>query len=247
MSNRDFVDDDLIQSRPESERVPFSPVSKSAAPRPEAAGGGEVNRPVTELDINALARHRQQIDTRSAVTAEELEKLRRKEEELQRQKRELEEARRKHDDYIKGKDELMARLGQSLVVIERHEIRAEQTAQLLKQTRLRFRELLETLRSLQDEAWTENEMRERLTEALAMIEDARMEYNKSTARIEAFLGEDEPGENRPVIFDETGLDEPGEGRTFLDWLRIGFAFSLPLVLTVLAGVLILLLHLRGIL
>ena len=243
MTPRDFVDNDLASPRPEIPRVRVTP---SGGAGKAGADTVPVSRPVSDLDLPAITRHKQQIDQRSAVTVEELEKLRRKEEELQRRKRELEEARQRHEDFRKGKQELLTRLSQSLVAVERHELRAGQMAQLLQGTRERFREMLDTLQGLHEDRWEEAEVQERLNEALATIDDARMEFNKAQARVETVVGAETEGgaDARPVLFDDSHEGELAD-RGFLDWLRIGLAVSLPVVLALLLATAVLFLHLTG--
>ncbi len=246
MTNRDFVDADLLKPRVEPGTVRVEPTGTPRRPSGEAGAG---TRPVSDLDLPAIARHKQQLDANSQVTSEELEKLRRKEEELQRRKRELEDARRKHEDFLKGKQELAARLSQSLVGIERQEIRAGQVAQLLQSTRQRFRELLETVQGLHEDRWSEDEVPERLNEALATIDDARMEFNKATARVEALVGaetEDGAGPRPSFLAENEDARDTGE-RGFLDWFRIGLAVSLPVVLALVALAVVIVLYAAGLL
>ena len=250
MPNRDFIDDDLVQRRDDITRIKMGPGDEPARtrvePTPDAAARG-----ATELDLPLMARHKQAIDLQTAQNAQEIERLRQLQEDLEREKRDLEDARRKQADFIKGKQELSSHLAQTLVALERNELKAAQTAELLQSTRRRFRELLEDISSIHEEAWTDDTVRSEIAQALVKIEDARMEYNKSMARVDAVAGPPAAAPagdavHRPVIFEEPSVHHEAE-RTFGHWFMVGLAASLPLILTLVALAVLLLMHQSGML
>ncbi len=227
MSNRDFFDQDLVKPRADLNQIHLGP---GDAPAPQAAPEG--GRGVSDIDLPLLARHRQTVDQQSAQAAEELERLRRMQETLERQKRELDETRRKHNDYAHGRQELLDHLNQSLVYIERHEIRAAQISELLQNTRRRCREMLDEINNINEEEWTEDQVKEELGRALARVENARVEYNKLTARLDAVLGGEAGGTEagpKPTIMLEESMR--AEERGFGYWLKVGIAVTLPIILT----------------
>ena len=229
MSKHDFIDQDLIKPREDINRVRMGPADDAPRMRGDAPLPEGVSRSVSELDLPLLARHKQTLDSQSAHNAEELERLRRMQEDLEREKRDLEESRRQHADYEKGKAEVISHLNQSLIYLERNEVKTAQIAELLGATRKRFRDLLNELQAIQENTWPDDRVKEELGKALAAIDDGRMEYNKSMARIEAVLGhETATGDRPPVIFEEPAHAEPP---AFSHWLKIGVAVSLPVILT----------------
>lgn len=232
MANRDFIDDDLIKPRDELNRIKMGPADEPARPgRAEAPAEG-VGRSVSDLDLPLMARHKHVIDTEAAMTTEKLERLRQQQEDLERQKRELEEARRKQMDFLKGKQELIEHLTQSLVTLERNEIKASQMAELLQGTRTRFRTMLDEIKAIHEDEWSDADVREEISKALVRIDDARIEYNKSMARLDAVMGAEEKsgvGEHRPVIFEDSTLHHEVE-HGFGHWFFIGVAVTLPLIL-----------------
>lgn len=251
MPNRDFIDDDLVQRRDDISRIKMGPGDDPSRGRPEAAAPGAGNaRGVSELDLPLMARHKQTIDLQAAQNAQEIERLRQMQEDLERERRELDDARRKQVDFIKGKQELSGHLAQSLVTLERNELKAAQTAELLQSTRRRFRDLLEELTAIHEEAWTDDTVREEIARALVKIEDARMEYNKSMARVDAVGGGAESssaGEvHRPVIFEDAAMHHEPE-RGFGHWFIVGLAASLPLMLTLVALAILFMMHGSGLL
>jgi len=244
MNDRDFIDQDLVKPREEINRVKLGPADAPAVAEPGATS--LPNRGVTELDLPVMARHRHHVDAQTAKATEELERLRRRHEDLEREKKDLEELRRKQSDYEKGKQELIERLNHSLISLERHEIKAAQLVDLLQNTRRRFREMQKTCSAINEDTWPEEAIREELGKALVTIDDARMAFNKAMSRVEAALNSETAvgGEHKPVIFDESPAQTAAEwsfGR--LVWL--GLAASLPLMLTLVVALILVLMHSAG--
>ncbi|MBM4156284.1 MAG: hypothetical protein FJ221_14835 [Lentisphaerae bacterium] len=246
MPNRDFIDHDLYTPREEIARVKMGPGDEPAPPHAEMLAT-EGTRGVSELNLPLMARHKQAIDQQAAQNAQEIERLRQMQEDLEREKRELEDARRKQADFVKGRQEILDHLNQSLVMMERNELKAAQVAELLQNTRTRFRSMLDEISAIHEEEWTDDNVRERIKDALVRIDDIRMEYNKSMARVEAVTGgEDRPGEphHAPVIFDDR-RSSPAPERTLGSWFTIGLVVSLPVILTLVVLTALFLMHSAG--
>lgn len=244
MPNRDFFDEDLIKPRDDGGHIRLGPGGEPppAAYNPEGEAG---TRGSGDIEMPLIARHRKQVEEEAAQRAREIERLRQLQENLEREKRDLEDLRKKQSDYVSGKQEMLQRLQQSLVALERHELRAAQLVDLLQNTRRRFKEIEGQIRGIREEEWPEDGVREELTKALALLEDARMEYNRATARIEALLGDSSKSPAASaVVFEESGGRSAPE-RSFLQWVGIGLAVSLPLILALLALALVLALQESG--
>ncbi len=227
MSTRDFMDDDLIPQRGDLNQIRMGPGDvPPTRGEPAASGPGD-------LDLPLMTRHKQQMDAEAAQAAERLERLRQAQEDLERKKRELEDARRKQMDFLKGKQELVEHLAQSLATLERGELRATQMAEAYQNTRRAFRGLLDEISAIDEESWNDANVREEISIALGRINEARMEYNKAMARIEAMAGtESSAGEggHKPIIFEEPSAAPETKG--FGHWLLIGLAVSIPLVVLI---------------
>jgi hypothetical protein len=234
MTNRDFVDKDLVRPRDDAGRLRMGPAAEPppARLRGESPALEGPARQVSDLDLPVMARHKHKIDTQAAQNVEELERLRRRQEELERAKRELEDARRKQTDYEKGKQDLLDAIHQSLVVLERQEIRSSQIIEVLQATRQRSTAMQRDIASIREDEWTEATVRDEVAKALVRVDDARMEFNKSMARVEAMLGEEQKNvpENRAVVFQESSEGDERD-RGFGHWVLVGAAVSLPLILT----------------
>lgn len=248
MANTDFIDDDLVKQRDAAKRVKLGPVDESMGTVVEMQSSDEVpTRPVSDFNLTRMAKHKQDVDEQVVTAMQELERLRTRQEKLEKEKRELEEIRRKQEEYERGKREMAERFNKSLLTMEKDEIQASRLSELMGATRKRFKVLLTDIQDLHDEVWPEEQFREELNKALLVIEDARMEYNKAMAKIDTLGGNVRTGdaEHQPVIFEEGRFGSEKE-KTFGYWLKVGFALSLPLIVVIIAvTVMILILHSRG--
>lgn len=220
MSTTDFVDEDLVQRR--------EPVKEPA--RPPAVNPGESGR---------MARKKEDVTGQVAVAMDELERLRGRQEALEREKNLLESLRANQEKYEVGKREMIERLEQSMVTLDREEMQINQRLALLGDTSKRFRDMLAEIRGINEDAWPTDTVtfREELAKTLVMIEDMRKEYAKSLARIEALrdtqaaTAAKEPA--RRGIFDDLSGNINDIDHGFVFWVKIGLGLSLPLVITLL--------------
>jgi len=230
MAGRDFFDEDLVKHRDEIKRIKMGPAdgpAKAASPDPAegpvAATGGDFN-------LTKMMRRKEQMAGDSARTIEELERLRTRQTDLEQQKKDLEHMRQRIAEYESGKQEMLEKISQSIVSLEKQEVKATTFANMLGSTRERFKDLREDLQVLDESQWSEDAFREELGKALTTVDNARMEFNKSIAQIESASGEQASPDSKyeHVVFDGPAT-APLEEKGFGDWLRIGFAVSLPLL------------------
>lgn len=230
MVGRDFFDEDLVKHRDEVKRIKMGPAdtpARAASPdpidiTPEAAIGGDFN-------LTRMMQRKQKIAGDAAVATEELERLRSRQGDLERQKKQLENVRVRISEFESGKREMLERINKSAVSLEKQEIKASTLAEMLGSTRERFRELRNELQALDESNWEESNFNEELAMALTTIENARLEFNKSMAHIESVT--DEQRGSRAGFDDMSYAPPPAspiEEKTWLDWLKIGFAITLPI-------------------
>lgn len=233
MAGNDFYDDDLIRQRDRANRIKMGPGDEPNPPREANADDG-LGRPISDLNLTRMARHKQDVDSQATRAMQELEALRKRQEQLELEKRDLEEFKRKSEEFERGKRDVIANIKRSLTAIERDEIEAQRMQELLQGTRTRFKALLSGLEDIKEQSWTDDNIREELTRALGMIEDARIEYNRSVAKIDGVKSERSTGSSSsspaPVLFDDHGVGFEND-KSFSQWLKIGAAFSLPLIIT----------------
>ena len=227
----DFFDDDLVHERQAALKIKLDN---------EAAGiprDGNIpssrdfpNRPVSDLTLTHLARHKQEVTEQMVDKAQELDRLRVRQEELEKERRTLEELRQKHEAFDAGRRELKDRLNESLVRMAKEQMEAERLAQLLDETRRMFRARLEEVTALSEEGWEDDHLLDELNKALVLLENIRSDYNKALAKIDAI----QPAAVRvssgdPLTFSETPGAGPAGRPGFGYWLRAGLAFTLPLM------------------
>ena len=227
----DFFDDDLVREREAALKIKLDG-EKAGAPRDGNIPSSRdlPNRPVSDLTLTHLARHKQEVTDQMVDKAQELDRLRARQEELEKERRLLEEMRQKQESFDAGRRELKERLGESLVRMQKDQLNAERLSQLLDETRRAFRARLDEVAALNEEEWDEDHLLEELNKALALLEDVRAEYNQALAKIEAVHPQAASAAAKPLAFeDEPGIG-PAGGGGFGYWLRAGLAFTLPLVL-----------------
>jgi hypothetical protein len=235
MANTDFFDDDLIKQRDAAKRIKLGPGDEPMGTVGDMPSSDEVPvRPVSDFNLTRMAKHRHEVDDQVVQAMQELERLRTRQEDLEREKQELEDLRRRQDEYERGKREMVDRFNQSLVSLEKDELQAERMAELLGATRKRFKTMLAELQAINEELWPEDQIREELSKALTLLEDARMEYNKAVSKIDAVGGgKKTEGEHPSVVFEEGRLPHETE-KSFGYWVKVGFAVSLPIILVLVA-------------
>jgi len=232
MSGNDFYDDDLIRQRDRATRIKMGPGDEPAASVREAAGDDALARPVSELNLTRMARHKQDVDTQSTRASQELEMLRKRQEQLELEKRDLEEFKRKSEEFERGKRDMLANIKRTLTAIERDEIETQRIQELLEATRSRFKSLITDLDDIKEQSWSDENIREELTRALGVIEDARIEYNKSVAKIDSIKAGKTAASSgsTPILFEDQSIAYDTE-KPFAHWFKVGVAVSLPLIFT----------------
>jgi SMC interacting uncharacterized protein involved in chromosome segregation len=183
-----------------------------------------------ETATGRLARQKEDIADKVANAAEEIERLRLRQDELEYAKQALQELNNKQNSYDQGKKEMLTSLSRSVLQMEKDEVRAARMVELLASTRDKFKDLLAEIHDIHEERWAEDEFEEELDRALALIENARMVYNKSVAKIDAESWQrGERGAGTLVPLEGTaGLSLADKGFGF--WLKVGVAIALPIVL-----------------
>ena len=226
MPNTDFYDDDLAK---------HSSALRKTRGEGRATESDTVEAPaqgVSDFNLTRMAQQRDQVEDNMAHAAQELERLRQRQENLEKEKGALEELRRRQSEYERGKREMMEHLNHSIISLEKDEINAEKLLELVSDSRKRCRTWLADIDSINEEEWPEDHFREELGKALARIEDIRVEYNKALAKIEASGSEESRAgvSHSPVMFADGASEEAGE-KGFGYWLKVGFAVSLPVIMT----------------
>jgi hypothetical protein len=165
------------------------------------------------------------LDSQVQKAQDQLLQLKRQQDQIEKQKRELEELSRKQEELERGRAEMSDKLTRSLVVLEREAYDAQKRLEQLRSMRESFGQHLELIEAIDPKSWNPADLHKELSRALSTVEGARVEFSQQRSRLQA-TSEGEEGEPLAAV-------EPvfsSGGRSILQWMKIGFAFSLPLII-----------------
>jgi hypothetical protein len=237
MGGTDFFDNDLVQRRGTGKASSVGPMATetgSAVKHEDFPA-----RPIADLNLTRMARHREEVNTQMATAKVDIERMRRKQSELEREKQTMEEMLEKQDQYERGKQELTDKLSESVVSLQKLEDHAARQVEIYSAARTRFSEVLDEIQRINDADWSDEAFRDELNKAVVTIDTARKEFVKVQAAVESVGG--------PVtLFDASrprpltdADDEEAAPRSFGQWIKIGLAVSLPLIVALAIAVAVL--------
>ena len=174
-------------------------------------------------------------------TNTELEKLKRQLEDIEKQKVRLEELKRRQDELESGRADMLDKLTRSMVTVERETEEAQKRLEQLNAIHNSFIQHLRHVDSINPKLWGAAELPMELSKALSLVEDARADYMKAQAKISV----ESPSETAPTA---TGYDSEygyAEEHGFFYWLKSGFAFTLPLQILGLIGLVLWIMSVTG--
>lgn len=165
------------------------------------------------------------LDSQVQKAQEQLLQLRRQADLIEKQKRELEELSRRQEELERGRAEMTDKLSRSLVILEREGYDSQKKLEQIRATHESFTQHLQLLESIEPKSWNAAELPKELSRALSTVDDARTEFSQQRSRLEA-SGGDSTEINLPEV--TTGTAGLG-GKSFVQWVQIGFAVTLPLI------------------
>src|SRR5437762_5909620 len=189
----------------------------------------EKDRPFEQMlelnDDEALSA--EHLDSQVQKAQDQLLQLKRQQEQIEKQKRELEELSRRQEELEHGRAEMTDKLTRALVVLEREAYNAQSRLEQIRLARESFAQHLELIEAIDPRNWNPSDLHKELSRALSTVDDARTEYNEHRSRLQAAGG----GNGEQSLPDTApGAYENNEGRSFSEWLQIGLALTLPLIL-----------------
>ncbi len=157
-------------------------------------------------------------------TGDEIERLKQRQEALERRKQEIIDQRRRVELFEHNRKDLLDKLRRNAVMVVRESEQASRTAALCNEVGSLFSRLHQELVAFAPDSWTEEEYDANLTEALAKVDAANAEYRKAMDQVSAvnWRGSDAAREDDEA-FDSGGGAPHGFGR----WFMAGLAFSIP--------------------
>jgi hypothetical protein len=164
------------------------------------------------------------LDSQVQKAQDQLLQLKRQQDQIEKQKRELEELSRKQEELERGRAEMSDKLTRSLVVLEREAYDAQKRLEQLRGMRESFGQHLELIEAIDPKSWNSSDLHKELSRALSTVEGARVEFVQQRSRLQATS---EGNENESLAEVEPVFS--GGGRSLLEWMKIGFAFSIPFI------------------
>jgi len=176
------------------------------------------------------------LDSQVQKAQEQLLQLRRQQEQIEKQKRELEELSRRQEELERGRAEMTDKLTRSLVVLEREAYETQKKLEQLRATRESFGQHLEILEGIDPKGWNPTDLHRELSRALSTVDDARAEFSQQRSRLQAIATQD--AEDVPLPEAGPEVVRGGSERSFGQWVLIGLALSLPLIMVGLMSLLV---------
>jgi response regulator RpfG family c-di-GMP phosphodiesterase len=192
------------------------------------------NDPLLNLEEEESVEH---LDEQVQKAQEQLVHLKRQQELIEKQKRELEELSRRQEQFQQGKVEMIEHFTRALVVLERETYDAQKRVEQLKTINESFGQHLTVLESINPKSWENTDINKELNRALSAVDDARAEYSRSRAVISAETNEDVLAATHSAA-DSQGYEGPAQ-QDFVYWLKMGAAFTLPLLVVGIAIIVVL--------
>lgn len=185
----------------------------------------------TESFLNLDEEGGEHIDEQVQRAQEQLLQLKRQQEVIEKQKRELEELARRQEQLEQGRAEMVEQFTRALVVLERETYDAQKRVEQLKATNEAFLQHLGMLEAINPKSWDNADINKELNKALSAVDDARAEYARSRAVINADTGEEvlAPANAEAAVYAGGVYGMGAPVQDFNYWLKSGFAFTLPLL------------------
>jgi hypothetical protein len=180
-------------------------------------GSPMANRPPTREEIEVLVSEKQI----------KLAELKRAQEELERERAGLEELRRRQAEFQTGRAEILQHLTRGIGLLEEAELNARRDAESMARTLTDFREAVNKVQSINEQAWTTENHNVELARAATTVENARMEWNAARIKFQLLTGP-APAEPNPAEASSRSVFPPES-----DWwqmCKLGLALNWPLVL-----------------
>jgi Asp-tRNA(Asn)/Glu-tRNA(Gln) amidotransferase B subunit len=179
----------------------------------------------------ASTRGTEDYDRKLREAQEELQRIQQQQEELERKKHELEELTSRKRAFVSQQVELSEKLTSALTLIDRELFQIRNEAEDLEQCRTCFASHLDKLQKINPENWNRDNLSEKLERATLLIDVAADEYDQAAAHFE--------GTRSGAIFGRASKRGGAAARRresgeFMNNVRNGFAFNLPML--VLGGI-----------
>lgn len=173
-----------------------------------------------------------ELSTKRAHAEQELLKLKRKQEEYERQAQELESLEQRRNLLVSGQKDMLDKFTRAITLLERSTEETERQLQDVKITLDSFNNHLNQVSIIDPNNWPQDTKLydQELSKALSKVEHAKSIYNQARSKIQIlnnndFESDTETDDNWNEEQELAAVEIP-----FTELLRRGFALSLPLIL-----------------
>lgn len=183
------------------------------------------------------------MDQQVREAQQRLTRLRAEQEELEHQRKILENLKQKQERFIAGRKDITEKLERSLRAITEDLEDAQRRVEDLSATQEEFRERLEELKMFLPERWHRSQLDQELDRAISSLIEAETSFEKGIRRVTSHrpvetsplhLNPDQDDEEADYAVGSSRLANALSGADDLGtWARRGFAFTLPLMATLL--------------
>ena len=190
--------------------------------------------PTAAAAIAARPPTREELQTKLGETQDRITELKRRQDDLEKERVALEEARRRRQEFETGRAEVLDQLIRGVGLLEKAEFDARRDAEQMAKTLADFRVMLGQVKAIHEETWTQDNWQSELTRALTTVENARMEWN--AARLKWTLLDAESATATRAA-GETGASPERwlAQHGFWGMCRLGLALTWPLILAILVA------------
>jgi hypothetical protein len=187
------------------------------------------------LDFDEDGPTSQELQDQVQQAQAELAELKRRSEQIERDKLRLEELSRRQDELEHGKAEMLDKLTRAMVVIQRETQDAEKRLDQLHGISESFMGHLRAMEAINPKLWVGMDLSKELSKALSTVDDARAEYSRSQPKLSIEPVEERAEGGVPAEYEDYYA---GADKGFFYWLKAGVAFTTPIWIIGVLGLLI---------
>lgn len=169
---------------------------------------------------------RQEVDAKVTDMQNKLAELKRAQQELERERANLEELRRRQMELTTSRGEMTENLTRGIALLEEAEFAARRDAEQMSKAMSGLRDALSKVETIQQEAWTKDNLNIELTRALTTIENARMEWNAARQKFHLLDGKKQEAE-APSPAPAQQIFRP---ESYAELCKVGLALTWPVAL-----------------
>ncbi|MEO0413854.1 MAG: hypothetical protein AAF226_02750 [Verrucomicrobiota bacterium] len=185
-------------------------------------------------DFKAVTPYEDELKDEFQEAQDQLRMLREKEELLRRQAEELEELSAKEEDFKEGRGRVLDRIDRYMNMLDREALDARATADECAELNERLAAHLNSINNLRPETWSRTDRSSELSRALGYINNAEDELANAVPFVDSLSGRKSLFKQNPIS-DKIPQAMRGD---FLYWLKSGIAFSIPMAVIALIGLII---------